>query len=171
MVYYSQFDPRWAELAYGESDTIGQAGCGVVCMAAVVSALTGEVHNPVELAGWSVENGYYCEGNGSYHGLVPAVATAYGLIWEGNLATQGILDALADGKLVVTVMGEGHFTKGSYFIVLRGITEEGKVLVSDPASYTRSGEEWDLAVVMGEAAKAATADDPFWAVGSNDEME
>lgn len=90
MMYYSQFDPRWAELAYGESDTIGQAGCGVVCMATVISALTGEVHDPVELAGWSVENGYYCEGNGSYHSLIPAAATAYGLTWEGNLATQEI---------------------------------------------------------------------------------
>ena len=165
MVYYSQFDPRWAELAYGESDTIGQAGCGVVCMATVVSALTGEVHDPVELAEWSAGNGYYCEGNGSYHSLIPAAAAAYGLTWEGNLTAQGIVDALVDGKLVVAVMGEGHFTKGSHFIVLRGVTGEGKVLVSDPASYTRSGEEWDLTVIVEEAAKAATADGSFWAIG------
>ena len=165
MEYYSQFDPRWAELAYGESDTIGQAGCGVVCMATVVSALTGEVHNPVELEGWSAENGYYCEGNGSYHSLVPAAATAYGLTWEGNLTAQGIVDALAEGKLVVAVMGEGHFTKGSHFIILRGITGEGKILVSDSASYDRSMQEWDLEVIVGEAAKAATAGGPFWAVG------
>ena len=171
MMYYSQFDPRWAELAYGESDTIGQAGCGVVCMATVISALTGEVHDPVELAGWSVENGYYCEGNGSYHSLIPAVATAYGLTWEGNLTTQGIVDALAEGKLVVAVMGKGHFTKGSHFIVLRGMTGEGKVLVSDPANYTRSTMEWELAVIVEEAAKAATAGGPFWAIGNNNEIE
>ena len=171
MMYYSQFDPRWAELAYGESDTIGQAGCGVVCMATVISALTGEVHDPVELAGWSVENGYYCEGNGSYHSLIPAAATAYGLTWEGNLATQGIVDALAEGKLVVAVMGKGHFTKGSHFIVLRGMTGEGKVLVSDPANYTRSTMEWELAVIVEEVAKAATAGGPFWAIGNNNEIE
>ena len=134
-------------------------------MATVVSALTGEVHNPVELEGWSAENGYYCEGNGSYHSLVPAAATAYGLTWEGNLTAQGIVDALAEGKLVVAVMGEGHFTKGSHFIILRGITGEGKILVSDSASYDRSMQEWDLEVIVGEAAKAATAGGPFWAVG------
>lgn len=171
MMYYSQFDPRWAELAYGESDTIGQAGCGVVCMATVISALTGEVHDPVELAGWSVENGYYCEGNGSYHSLIPAAATASGLIWEGNLTAQGIVDALAEGKLVVAVMGKGHFTKGSHFIVLRGMTGEGKVLVSDPANYTRSTMEWELAVIVEEAAKAAAAGGPFWTIGNNNEIE
>ena len=171
MEYYSQFDPRWAELAYGESDTIGQAGCGVVCMAAVVSALTGEVHDPVELAGWSAGNGYYCEGNGSYHSLIPAAAAAYGLTWEGNLTAQGIVDTLAEGKLVVAVMGKGHFTKGSHFVVLRGMTGEGKVLVSDPASYTRSGEGWELAVIVEEAAKAAAAGGPFWAIGNNNEIE
>ncbi|MDE7327611.1 MAG: C39 family peptidase [Lachnospiraceae bacterium] len=171
MMYYSQFDPRWAELAYGESDTIGQAGCGVVSMATVISALTGEVHDPVELAGWSVENGYYCEGNGSYHSLIPAAATAYGLTWEGNLTTKGIVDALAEGKLVVAVMGKGHFTKGSHFIVLRGMTGEGKVLVSDSTNYTRSTMEWELAVIVEEAAKAAAAGGPFWAIGNNNEIE
>lgn len=165
MTYYSQFDPRWMEEPYGDSDTIGQAGCGVVCMATVVSALTGKVHEPTELAEWSVQNGYYCEGNGSYHSLIPAVAAAYGLTWEGNLTEWGIVDALAEGKLVVAVMREGHFTRGSHFIVLRGMTEEGKILVSDPASYGRSMQEWELEVIVGEAAKAATAGGPFWAVG------
>lgn len=165
MTYYSQFDPRWMEEPYGDLDTIGQAGCGVVCMAMVVSTLTGEVHEPTELAEWSVENGYYCEGNGSYHSLVPAAAAAYGLTWEGNLDVQGVVGALAEGKLVVAVMGEGHFTRGSHFIVLRGITGEGKILVSDPASYGRSTQEWDLEVIVGEAAKAATSGGSFWAVG------
>lgn len=43
--------------------------------------------------------------------------------------------------------------------------------MSDSASYTKSGEEWDLSVVMEEAAKAATAGGPFWAIGSNNKIE
>lgn len=93
------------------------------------------------------------------------------LAWEGNLTTQGIVDALAEGKLVVAVMGKGHFTKGSHFIVLRGMTGEGKVLVSDPANYIRSTMEWELVVIVEEAAKAATAGGPFWAIGNNNEIE
>ena len=41
-------------------------------------------------------------------------------------------------------MAKGHFTSNGHFIVLRGITEDGKVLVADPASYKRSGQEWPV---------------------------
>ena len=31
--------------------------------------------------------------------------------------------------------------------------------------------EWELAVIVEEAAKAATAGGPFWAIGNNNEIE
>ena len=165
VMYYNQLDERWAEVMYGTSSTIGQGGCGPTSMAIVVSTLTGEAHDPVELAQWSVENGHRCEGNGSYHSLIPAAASAYGLSCEGNLDAQGIVDALSSGKLVVAIMSQGHFTQGGHFIVLRGVTSEGKILVADPASYGRSGQEWDLSVIMDESNKAAGSGGPYWAIG------
>lgn len=33
--------------------------------------------------------------------------------------------------MVIAIMAPGHFTTTGHFIVLRGITEEGKVLVAD----------------------------------------
>ena len=67
-----------------------------------------------------------------------------GLSVEGCTASepQRILDALADGKLVVALMTKGHFTKSGHFIVLRGVQDE-KILVADPASYRRSQKAWD----------------------------
>lgn len=165
VVYYNQLDERWADVMYGTSSTIGQGGCGPTSMAIVISTLTGEAHDPVELAQWSVENGYRCEGNGSYHMLIPSAAAAYGLSCEKNLTAQGILDALSSGKLVVAIMSKGHFTKGGHFIVLRGITSDGKILVADPASYGRSQQEWDLFVIMEESNKAAGSGGPYWAIG------
>ena len=41
---------------------------------------------------------------------------------------QRILDALADGKLVVAIMSEGHFTSSGHFIVLRGV-KDGQIMV------------------------------------------
>lgn len=35
-------------------------------------------------------------------------------------------------------MEKNHFTSSGQFIVLRGITEEGKILVTDPISIKRS---------------------------------
>lgn len=75
------------------------------------------------------------------------------------------MDALSSGKLVVAIMSEGHFTRGGYFIVLRGITAEGKILVADPAIHKCSNQEWDLSLIMGEARKGADAGGPFWAIG------
>lgn len=166
VVYYSQFDERWAGVMYGSSSTIGQAGCGPTSMAIVISTLTGKPHDPLELAGWSAANGYRCEGNGSYHSLIPAAASFYGLNCRGNLKEQDIVDALSSGKLVVVIMSRGHFTKGGHFIVLRGVTKEGKVLVADPASYKRSGQEWDLSIILEESNKAAAAGGPYWAIGT-----
>lgn len=165
VVYYNQLDERWADTMYGTSGTIGQAGCGPTSMAIAISTLTGEAHDPVELAGWSVANGHRCEGNGSYHSLIPAAAAAYGLTCEKNLDAQGIVDALASGKLVVVIMSKGHFTKGGHFIVLRGVTGEGKILVADPGSYKRSGQEWELSTIMAESNKSGAAGGPYWAIG------
>jgi hypothetical protein len=166
VVYYNQLDDRWANVVYGQSSTIGEAGCGPTSMSIVISTLTGTAHDPVELSNWSVKNGHRCEGNGSYHSLIPGAAEGYGLSCEGDLRAQDIVDALSSGKLVVAIMSKGHFTTGGHFIVLRGVTAEGKILVADPASHRRSKQEWDLSLIMNEARKGTAAGGPFWAIGN-----
>ena len=167
VVYYNQLDERWANIMYGTSSTIGEAGCGPTSMSMVISTFTGVAHDPVELAQWSVVNGHRCEGNGSYHSLIPQSAIAYGLTVEGVGKNDGqkIVDALASGKLVVAIMAKGHFTTSGHFIVLRGVTSEGKILVADPASYNRSGQEWEFSIILEEARVGAGAGGPFWIIG------
>lgn len=63
-------------------------------------------------------------------------------------------------------MSKGHFTTGGHFIVLRGVTAEGKILVADPASHKRSNQEWDLSLIMDETQRGADAGGPFWAIGN-----
>ena len=154
VTYFSQLDERWAGAAYGSS-TVSRSGCGPASMSIVVSTLTDMVIDPPHMAGWAYSNGYYCEGNGSYHSLIPGAAEHYGLSVEGDLSAQGIVDALVDGKLVVAIMAKGHFTKGGHFIVLRGVTGSGKILVADSASIDRSRQDWDLSIILGEARKGA----------------
>jgi len=166
VVYYNQLDERWVNVMYGQSSTIGEAGCGPTSMSIVISTLTGEEHDPIELSNWSVANGYRCEGSGSYHSLIPAAAKEYGLSCKGNLSVKDIVDALSGGKLVVAIMSKGHFTTGGHFIVLRGVTNQGKILVADSASYKRSNQAWELSLIMDEARKGADAGGPFWAIGN-----
>lgn len=165
VVYYNQLDERYAGKPYG-TDHIGSHGCGPTSMAIVVSSLTGQNVDPVAMAEWSYQNGYWCKDSGSYHALVPAAARNWGLDVSGCSVSepQRILDALAEGKLVVAIMSKGHFTKSGHFIVLRGV-QNGMILVADPASYNRSGQLWDLSVILREASRGAAAGGPFWIIG------
>lgn len=165
VVYFNQLDERYSNMPYG-TDDIGGYGCGPTAMSIVVSSLTSETVDPIAMARWSYENGYWCSKSGSYHALIPAAAKEWGLNVEGCSASEGqkIVDALSNGKLVVAIMLKGHFTSSGHFIVLRGV-KDGKILVADPASYDRSSMEWDLSIILNEASKNAGAGGPFWIIG------
>lgn len=166
VVYYNQLDERWSHQMYGKSSSIGAAGCGPTSLAIAVSTLTGKSVDPPTVCAWSVANGHRCEGNGSYHSLIPEGAKHYGLKVEklGRSSAKELEKHLSNGHLVIAIMSKGHFTSNGHFIVLRGITKSGKVLVADPASYKRSGQEWDMSIILNEANKGAAAGGPFWAL-------
>jgi len=167
--YYNQLDAHWKDLPYGMTSTIGEAGCGPTALAMAVSSLTGTVIDPIQMSTWAYQNGYLCEGSGSYHSLIPNGAAYFDLSVKSAALNdpQAIVDALANGKLVVAIMGKGHFTTSGHYIVLRGVTESGKVLVADPASVRRSEQEWDLSIIIAEARRNAAAGGPFWVLGTN----
>lgn len=166
VTYYNQLDSRWSNEMYGRSSTIGAAGCGPTALAICVSTLTGRDVDPPAVCAWSVRNGHRCEGNGSYHSLIPEGAKHYGLKVEklGRSSARELEQHLSSGKLVIAIMAKGHFTSNGHFIVLRGITEDGKVLVADPASYKRSGQEWSMSIILNEARGDAAAGGPFWSL-------
>lgn len=164
VVYYNQTDARWGNKPYGKTSTIGRAGCGPTALAIAVASLTSNKVTPYDVAQWSVENGGLCEGSGSYHSLIPNGGRHYGLTVT-SIGRDGkkLVEALQEGKLAIAIMSKGHFTSGGHFIVLRGVTEDGKILVADPASVKRSNKEWDLRIVTGEASrKVGSAGGPFW---------
>ena len=164
VVYYNQTDARWGNKPYGKTSTIGRAGCGPTALAIAVASLTGNKVTPYDVAQWSVANGGLCEGSGSYHSLIPNGGRHYGLTVT-SIGRDGkkLVEALQSGKLVIAIMSKGHFTSSGHFIVLRGVTESGKILVADPASVKRSNKEWDLRIVTGEASrKVGSAGGPFW---------
>ena len=166
VIYYNQLDVRYADEPYG-TDKLGTHGCGPTALAIVISSLTDRLVDPVEMAEWSVANGGWCMGNGSYHSLIPNGAAAFGLNVVGNVQNepQKIVDALAEGKLVIALMSKGHFTTSGHFIVLRGVKGSGKILVADPISMSRSEREWDFELILKEARKGADAGGAFWIIG------
>jgi hypothetical protein len=165
VVYYNQADARWANENYGKTGKMWRSACGPTALAIVVASLTNNKVTPLDVATWSADNGHYAEGEGSRRSLITEGGAHYGLKVTGlNLDAQKIVDALNDGKLVIAIMAQGHFTKKGHFIVLRGVTSDGKILVADPGSVTRSNREWALSLIVNESSHKYGEGGPFWSL-------
>ena len=121
---------------YG-SGTIETSGCSIVSLAMVATYLTDHVYLPDELAyyfgGRAVNNMARLE-YGSEKMQLPYEKTWY--FYEA-------LDALKQGKVVIALMEETSiFTDSQHFIVLTGMTEDGKILVND--SFAPNYERYEL---------------------------
>lgn len=127
--YYNQGD--YSNIPYG-GDSIASSGCGPTSFAMVGSYLTGTTITPIDAVSWC-GNSYYMPGVGTYWSYFEAAASHFGC---GSVTQtsdpNAVLAALADGHPVISSQRAGLFTSGGHFIVLRGITSGGKVLVNDP---------------------------------------
>lgn len=165
LVYYDQTDPDWAEAPYG-SDTIGRYGCGPVVMAMAVSTLSDTQMDPAQMAQHCVDRGYWAKKHGSYWSIVSGAAEDFGLdcVSVSPEDPDAVIHYLSTGHLLVALMGPGHFTNGGHFILLRGTTLDGGVLVADPASPDRSLTLWDLDLILNELSQGRSSGGPLWAL-------
>ena len=151
----------------GLNRSVATSGCGATSLSMVIAYLTGNTdQNPYELFRDSVKNGYY-HGAGWSHKTLSRYADAYGIhsAWISNDA-ETILNALQSGYPVIAHMGKGIFTEKGHYLVLRGLTEDGLVLVNDP----NSRENCELAFPIGTLLKQAKTSESFM-VCWNDDME
>lgn len=168
VTYFCQADGQWCDLPFG-ADTIGPYGCGPTALAMAVSSMTDSTVNPQEMSQRAFELGCWAKGHGSYHNIVNVVAADFGLVcesFEGRDA-DSLIDALISGKLFVALMGPGHFTNGGHFILLRGVTLSGDILVADPNSRERSLTAWDAEMILSELSPATDSGSPLWVLSSS----
>ena len=135
----------------GENKSASSSGCGATSMCMVIHYLTGNTSpTPYTLFKWAYDHGKY-NGNGLDHSAVSAMGKLYGVTgsWVGKDGKK-IVKALTSGHPVIAHMGPGVFTKGGHYIVLRGVTKEGKILVNDPASSSRTGKAYPLSTILKE---------------------
>lgn len=171
LTYYSQKDRRWKDAIYGTDNTIGRYGCGPTTLAMVLSTLTDNEITPIEAAKWAYDNGHFCNNSGSYHSIIPKGAEKFGLQSTSlNRPTkEEIFAEIESGKLVIVLMNEGTFTSDGHFLILRGVTEDGKLLIADSQSLENSKQVWEPDIFINEAKYAASHGGPFWAVGRQGE--
>lgn len=166
-LFFNQTAPAWKDQLYG-SDPIGTHGCGPTTMAMVVSSLTDYRVDPIMMANWAVQNRYYSRGGGSYHALIPAAARAYGLTVTSatDRTVSGLTKQLQAGNTLVILVRQGHFTTSGHFMIVRGISPDGKFLIVDPQSFENSLALWDPNLIVRELAGRDGDGGPVWIIGS-----
>ena len=120
-------------------------------MAMILTNLTEEEVSPVEAANWSLNNGHRVKGNGTSWEYFDDISEEYGVdCLQQTVSTDNIVNNLQEGKKIIMSMKPGHFTQNGHFIVLTGMTEDGKITVADPSSESRSQQTWDIDVFLRE---------------------
>ena len=130
------FQTNYADVRYG-SGTIATSGCSITCLAMVAAYMTDHLYSPAELADYFGGSAY------SNMARLETASKALQLPYKKAVNWHESLQALKDGKVVIALMEESSvFTDSQHFIVLTGITEDGKIFVNDPNlnNYAR----WEL---------------------------
>lgn len=155
---YYQYQEPWRGIKFG-GGTISTSGCSVTSMAMVFSYLKDESIYPDQLAAWA-GNRYYVPGVGADHNIFPDAAKKWGIHCSTlGVNMNSVVNALSEGRPVIASMNRGTFTLRGHFIVLRGITEDGKILVNDPndnASKQFFNRSFDVSLIKRESKQ-------FWA--------
>ena len=134
MPTYYQND--YPDVRYATS-TLEEGGCSMTALAMVSSYMTGHEYTPDALAryfgGKAVNSLERLELASDKLGLEYYKAENWAVVYE----------ALKEGKVaILLVKSPSSFTTSQHFIILCGITKDGKVLVKDPNA--KNYQKWDL---------------------------
>lgn len=105
-----------------------EAGCGFVATAMALSYLSGKIIGPVDF----MENGEYT-GDGAAHTVGVNSAAQYGIAAHRTGDWNEAESALRDGlPVMVLETGPSMWAKSGHYILVSGLTPEGKVTVYNP---------------------------------------
>lgn len=130
------FQEDYPDTMFG-SGTVATSGCSITCLAMVATYLTEHEFFPDELAGYfggRAENNM----NRMLYGM-QKMRLPYNQCENWHC----VMEDLRNGKVVILMLNKRSvFTTSQHFVVLTGLTEDGKVLVND--SSIKNYERWDL---------------------------
>lgn len=146
-IHYYQGDPEWSGHSYGGS-SIGPAGCGASALAMIVTMLTSERITPPVIAetidGAGVAATYLNMGGPAAH----LIAEKYSLeVQQIDARDEANTSKLLKEGWKILVSGDNSrkpvllFSSVGHYIMLRGITDDGKWLVGDSAGSAGSSRD------------------------------
>lgn len=151
MVYYKQWDERWAAYPYGNG-TIQSSGCGITCMAMIVATLADSTVTPPLMADLSMKNGGYVSGQGSAMPVVVAAAAKEYRLNYKSIGFDEIETYIGNGAFVIWGCHTGYFSSSAagHVMIIRGI-QDGKLLLADPNREENNTKTFAPAFIQQEA--------------------
>ena len=130
MPLYNQHDYAEPVFTWNERDvTVEESGCGAACVAMVVGYFEpDDAPEPDDVMSLAGKLGLY-RGDGLGRDALRLLLDEYGV--EGHwhkMDARAIENTLRKGTPIVEYVGAGYFTENGHYVVLRGITEDGKLL-------------------------------------------
>lgn len=117
---------EYPDIRYGNG-TIATSGSSVAALAMVATYMTDHVYTPADIADYAVQYG------GSHYRRLEKVSDLMQIPWKRALNVNEALKAVREGKVAIALMGaRSVFPGGNHFVVLTGVTEDGKIWVLDP---------------------------------------
>lgn len=145
---FMQWDVRWGYKNYG-GDFAAITADAPVCLSMVGFYLTEdeETFSPEKVMAFADAGNYYKQGSGTKTAFMTKGAEKLGLkVGEITPEYNNIVAALQDrnGKCspIICLMKAGKFSSGYHYIVLKGLDEQGNILINDPNSLINSNKAW-----------------------------
>ena len=135
---------------YGEERSVMTSGCGATCVAMVIRYQTGDYDvTPESVFEWAYKTGYY-KGSGLSHLSLSRALSLKGVKNRWTKSTTEVIDCLKAGRPVIAHMGPGLFAENGHYILLRGIDENGMIIVNDPNSRELSRQTFPIEMIKSE---------------------
>jgi hypothetical protein len=142
--YYNQYN--YKNIPYPSEElknaTIASGGCGVCCGAMIVSNLTDKIVDPKAMASYAIKKGARVNGGTEMTILAKALCADYLLDFKTTNDENVLITHLKSGGMAVANVGGsrqgyvGVFSDGGHFIVIAGLTSDGRIIVLDPGNYS-----------------------------------
>ncbi len=153
MVYYKQWDERWASYPYG-TGTIQSSGCGITCMAMCIATFCDNTVTPPTMADLSMKNGGYIPGQGSSMPTVVSAASKKYDIHYKAISSKEIKKYVKEkNALIIWGCNTGYFSNSAagHVMIIRDVTENDKYLIADPNRVENNSKEFELSFIEKEA--------------------
>lgn len=159
--YLSQLDSRWGNEIYAHGATIADEGCGPTSLTMAINILKGTNYTPLDIARIAAKKGQHCKYGGSFWSIASTICKEFDLPCQKTNNLDDVKNSLLDGKIVMVIMGKGHFTTSGHFMLLREyLPDTDEVLILDPVSSKRTQKAWDINLVERESKQHT-----YWIIG------